>query len=91
MRHSAPTRLCDCASFVLWLNCGVLVVLVLAYNILIEGWVFYLGMGGRILAVYDIMGHEGALYVPPSGAFLVLVKCAVELCVLLVLVYSLSL
>ena len=25
MRHSAPTRLCDCASFVLWLNCGVLV------------------------------------------------------------------
>ena len=25
MRHSAPTRLCDSASFVLWLNCGVLV------------------------------------------------------------------
>ena len=22
---SAPTRLCDCASFGLWLNCGVLV------------------------------------------------------------------
>ena len=49
------------------------------------------GMGGRILAVYDIMGSEGAQYVPPSGAFLVLVECVVELCVGQVLVYSLSL
>ena len=43
------------------------------------------GMGGRILAVYVITGHEGALYVP---TFLV---CVVDLCVGLVLVYSLSL
>ena len=49
------------------------------------------GMGGRILAVYDIMRYEGALYVPPSGDFFVLVECVVELCVVLVLVYSLSL
>ena len=48
-------------------------------------------MGGRILAVYDIMGHEGALYGPSSGAYLELVECFVELCVVLVLVYSLSL
>ena len=48
-------------------------------------------MGGRILAVYDIIRHEGALYVPPSGASLVSVECVVELCVVLVLVYSLSL
>ena len=41
--------------------------------------------------MYDIMGHEGALYVPPCGAFLVLVECVVELCVVLVFVYSLSL
>ena len=50
--------------------------------------VCFLGMGGRILAVYDIMGYEGALYVPPSGAFLVLVECVVELCVVLVLSYG---
>ena len=36
-------------------------------------------MGGRILAVYDIMGHVGALYVPASGASLVLVECVFEL------------
>ena len=30
--------------------------------------------------MYDIMGYEGALYVPPSGAFLVLVGCVVQLC-----------
>ena len=54
------------------------------------GFVF-LAMGGRILAVYDLMGYEGALFDPPSGAFLVLVECVVELCVVLVLVYSLSL
>ena len=41
--------------------------------------------------MYDIMGYEGALFVPPSGAFLVLVECVVELGVVLVLVYSLSL
>ena len=41
--------------------------------------------------MYDIMGYEGALYDPPSGAFLVVVVCVVELCVMLVLVYSLSL
>ena len=52
------------------------------------GFVF-LAMGGRILAVYDIMGYEGALFDPSSGAFLVLVECVVELCVVLVLVYSL--
>ena len=40
-----------------------------------------LAMGGRILAVYDIMGYEGALFDPPSGAFLVLVECVVEPCV----------
>ena len=59
-----------------------------------EGWFFFCrGMVGRILAVYDIMGSEGALdmYVPPSGAFIVSVECVVELCVVLVLVYSLSL
>ena len=41
--------------------------------------------------MYDIMGYVEALYVSPSGAFLVLVECIVELCVVLVLVYSLSL
>ena len=41
--------------------------------------------------MYDIMGYEEALYVPPSDAFLVVVVCVVELCVMLVLVYSLSL
>ena len=66
-------------------------VLVLAYNILMEGCGLFLGMGGRILTVYDIMGHEGALYVPSSGAFLVLVECVVEQYVMLVLVYSPSL
>ena len=44
------------------------------------GFVF-LAMGGRILAVYDLMGYEGALFDPPSGAFLVLVECVVEPCV----------
>ena len=39
--------------------------------------------------MYDLMGYEGALFDPPSGAFLVLVECVVELCVVLVLVYSL--
>ena len=41
--------------------------------------------------VYDIMRYVEALFVPPSGTFLVLVECVVELCVMLVLVYSLSL
>ena len=41
--------------------------------------------------MYGIMGHEGALYVPPSDGFLVVVVCVVELCVMLVIVYSLSL
>ena len=41
--------------------------------------------------MYDIKGLEGALYVPPSGAFSVLVECVVELSVGLVYVYSLSL
>ena len=41
--------------------------------------------------MYDIMRYEEALYVPPSGGLLVLVVCVVELCVMLVLVYSLSL
>ena len=40
-----------------------------------------LAMSGRILAVYDLMGYEGALFDPPSGAFLVLVECVVEPCV----------
>ena len=44
-----------------------------------------------MLAVYDIMGFEGALICSSSGAFLVLVECVVEVCVMLVLVYSLSL
>ena len=48
-------------------------------------------MSARVLTVHDIMGHEGALYVPPSDVFLVLVECVFELCVVLVLVYSLSL
>ena len=30
--------------------------------------------------MYDIMRYEEALFVPPSGAFLVLVECVVELC-----------
>ena len=29
--------------------------------------------------MYDIMKYVEALFVPPSGAFLVLVKCVVEL------------
>ena len=92
MRHSAPTRLC---AFALWLNCGVLAHVYcpspgVQYPDGGMGFVF-LGIGRRILVVYDIMGHEGALNVPPSGAFLVLVECVVELCVMLVLVYSLSL
>ena len=43
--------------------------------------------------MYDIMGYEGALYMyfPPSGAFLEIVGCVVQLCVGLGLVYSLSL
>ena len=48
-------------------------------------------MGGRILAVYDIMRYVEALFVPPSGGYLVLVVCVVDMCVMLVLVYSLSL
>ena len=70
MRHSAPTRLCDCVSLVLWLNCGVLVyVYCLSPGVQYPdggmGFVF-LGMGGRILAMYDIMGYVEALFVPPS-------------------------
>ena len=53
------------------------------------GFVFWEWVGGY-LVMYDIMGHEIALFVP-SGAFLVLVECVVELYVMLVLVYSLSL
>ena len=41
--------------------------------------------------MYEITGYEGALYVSPSDAFLVLIVYVVELCVVLVLVYSLSL
>ena len=41
--------------------------------------------------MYDIMGYEGALFVPSCGAVLVSVECVVELCVMLVLVYSQSL
>ena len=41
--------------------------------------------------MYDIMWHEGTLYVSPSGAFLLLVECVVELGVGSVLVYSLTL
>ena len=37
------------------------------------------------------MKYVDELFVPPSGAFLVLVECVVELCGELVLVYSLSL
>ena len=39
----------------------------------------------------DIMRYEGPLYVPPCCGFLVLVVCVVELCVILVLVYSITL
>ena len=39
--------------------------------------------------MYDIMEYDGALYAPPSGAFLV--ECVVQLCVVLAFVYSLSL
>ena len=46
---------------------------------------------GEWVGVYDIMGYEGALYVPSCGAFLVLEECIVERCVVLVLLYSLSL
>ena len=94
MRHSGH-RLRDCAYFVLWLNCGVLVYVYcpspgVHYPDGGMGVVF-LEMGGRIVAVYDIMGYEGALYVPPSGAFSVLVECVVEQCVGLILVYSITL
>ena len=41
--------------------------------------------------MYDILGYEEALYVPPSGDFLVVVVCVVELFVMLVLVYSITL
>ena len=57
------------------------IVLVPVYNILIEGWGLLLGNEWRILVVYDIMRCEEALYVPPSGGFLVVVVCVVELCV----------
>ena len=40
--------------------------------------------------MYDIMRYVEAQFVPPNGAFLVLVECVVEVCVVLVLVYSLS-
>ena len=36
-------------------------------------------------------GHDGALYIPPSGAFVVSVECVVELVVGPVLEYFLSL
>ena len=36
--------------------------------------------------MYDLMEYEGALFVPPSGAFIEFVECVVELCVVLVLV-----
>ena len=93
MRHSAPTRLCNCVSFVLWLNCGVLVHVYcpspgVQYPDGGMGFVFWEWVGGYLRCM---TGYEGALYVPPSGAFLVLVECVVELCVVLVLVYSLSL
>ena len=39
--------------------------------------------------MYYLMGYEGALYVPSNGAFIVLVEFVVELCVMLVLVFSL--
>ena len=64
-------------------------VLVHVYNILMEGWGLLLENWWEDIS--DIIGHEGALYVPPSGDFLVVVVCVVELCVMLVLVYSLSL
>ena len=41
--------------------------------------------------VHAMLFNVGALYVSPSGAFLVLVECVVELCVVLVHVNSLSL
>ena len=44
-----------------------------------------------IFAVYDIMRYVEAQFVPPSGAFLVLVECVIELCVVVVLVYSITL
>ena len=59
-----------------------------AYNILMERWGLCRGMDRRMLVVYDIMGFEGALFVPPSCSILVLVECVVELCKELVLVYS---
>ena len=63
---------------VLWLNCGVLVHV-------------YCPSPGVQYPDDDIMGCVEALFVPPSGTFLVLVECVVEVCVVLVLVYSLSL
>ena len=54
-----------------------------------EGWGLVFGNGWEDM--YNIMGYEEALYVPSSGAVLVLVECVVELCVMLVLVCSLSL
>ena len=59
-------------------------VLVLAYNILMEGLGLLQVDGGKILAVYDIMGSA-------SCSYLEIVECFVELCVGLILVYSLSL
>ena len=76
---------------VLCLNCGVLV------HVYCPSPCVQYPDGGMGFVVeewenmYDIMGYEGALFVPPSGAFLMLVECVVELCVVLVLVYSLSL
>ena len=61
MRHSAPTRLCDCVSFVLWLNCGVLVYVYRpSPGVQYPDGLFF-GTGGRILAVY---GYVEALFVP---------------------------
>ena len=82
---------CDYSLFVLWLNCGVLVHVYcpspcLQYPDRGMGFVV-----GELVGVYDIMRYEEALYVPPSGSVLVVVVRVVELCVMLVLVYSLSL
>ena len=69
MRNSAPTRLCDCALLFLWLNCGVLVYVYcpspgVQYPDGGMGFVLW-GMGGRILAVYDIMRYvEHCLFLP---------------------------
>ena len=73
MRHSAPTRRCDCALLILWLNCGVLEYVYcpspgVQYPDGGMGFVFWEWVGGY-LAVYEIKSYVEAQFVPPVVPF----------------------